>query len=104
VRRRCAMSRKPAKTQHSSTKKAKGSNAPTAARQGRPSVADLQEKLDARTKQLNEAIEPENATAEVLRLISASPTTMTFTSSAANATARSEGLVATQTSDQPKTA
>jgi two-component system NtrC family sensor kinase len=37
------------------------------------SVADLQEKLDARTRQLNEAIERENATAEVLRVISSSP-------------------------------
>lgn len=31
------------------------------------------EKLDARTKQLNETIERENATAEVLRVISSSP-------------------------------
>jgi signal transduction histidine kinase len=42
-------------------------------RQGSPSVADLQEKLDARTRQLDEAIERENATAEVLRIISSSP-------------------------------
>ena len=52
----------------------KRGKAPTTARQGSASVADLQEKLDARTKQLNEAIERENATAEVLRVISSSPT------------------------------
>jgi GAF domain len=73
VRRRRTMSRKPAITQHGSTTKPKRDNAPTAARQGSFSVADLQGKLDARTKQLNEAIERENATAEVLRVISSSP-------------------------------
>jgi hypothetical protein len=51
----------------------KRSNAPTVARQGSPSVVDLQEQIDARTRQLNEAIEREHATAEVLRVISASP-------------------------------
>ncbi len=65
-------SRKLAKTRRRKPTKPKRSNAPTAARQ-RTSVADLQEKLDARTRQLNEAIERENATAEVLRVISSSP-------------------------------
>ena len=51
----------------------KRSNVPTAACQGSPSVVDLQEQLDARTRQLNEAIEREQATAEVLRVISDSP-------------------------------
>jgi signal transduction histidine kinase len=51
----------------------KRSNAPTAARQRSPSIVDLQEQLDARTRQLNEAIERESATAEVLRVISRSP-------------------------------
>ena len=67
--RRGTISRKPAKTRL----RPKRSNAPRAVRQGSPSVADLQEKLDARTRQLNEAIERENATAEVLRIISSSP-------------------------------
>ena len=67
------MSRKPAKPQHGGTIKRKRNNAPTAARQRSPSVADLQEKLDARTRQLHEAIERDNATAEVLRVISTSP-------------------------------
>ena len=67
--RRGTLSRKPAKTRL----RPKHSNAPRAVRQGSPSVADLQEKLDARTRQLDEAIERENATAEVLRIISSSP-------------------------------
>jgi signal transduction histidine kinase len=72
VKRRRTMSRKPAKTQHGSTTKPKRNNAPKPARPGRPFVADLQKKLDARTRQLNEAIEREHATAEVLRVISTS--------------------------------
>ena len=66
--------RKPADTQHGKTMSPKRGKAPTTARRGSASVADLQEKLDARTEQLNEAIERENATAEVLRVISSSPT------------------------------
>jgi GAF domain-containing protein len=73
VGRRGAVSQKTSKRQHRKPTRSKRSNAPTAARQGSPSVVDLQEKLDARTRQLNEAIERENATAEVLRVISSSP-------------------------------
>jgi GAF domain-containing protein len=73
VTRRGTENRKPAKTHRRKTTRPKGSNASTAARQRSPSVVDLQEQLDARTRQLNEAIERENATAEVLRVISSSP-------------------------------
>jgi GAF domain-containing protein len=73
VTRRGTVNRKPAKTHRRKTTRPKRGNAPTAARQRGPSVVDLQEQLDARTRQLNEAIERENATAEVLRVISSSP-------------------------------
>jgi GAF domain-containing protein len=65
--------RKSRKTRHGKTTKPKRSDALTAARQRSLSITDLHEKLDARTRQLNEAIERENATAEVLRVISSSP-------------------------------
>ena len=73
MRRRSKITRKPAKTQRGSMTKPKRNKAPTAARQASSTLADLQEKLDARTKQLSEAIERENATAEVLHVISSSP-------------------------------
>jgi signal transduction histidine kinase len=64
---------KSAKARHDrATKPKRQQRSPTAARQRSSSVADLQEKLDARTRQLNEAIERESATAEVLRVISSS--------------------------------
>jgi hypothetical protein len=72
VRRRRTVSRKSARTRPGKTTKPKR-NSPRAARQGRSSVANLQEKLDTRTRQLNEAIEREKATAEVLKVISSSP-------------------------------
>jgi len=72
VRRRGTVSRKPAKTQHRKVTRPKR-NAPTAARQGGPSAGDLQKQLDARTRELNEATARENATSEVLRIISSSP-------------------------------
>jgi hypothetical protein len=66
--------RKSRKTRHIKPTKPKRSKALRAtARQRRFSSTDLHEKLDARTRQLNEAIERENATAEVLRIISISP-------------------------------
>jgi signal transduction histidine kinase len=71
VERPRTISGKSAKKRHGNTKP-KRSNAPTAPRQDNPSAGDLQKKLDARTRQLNEALERENATAEVLRVISSS--------------------------------
>jgi two-component system NtrC family sensor kinase len=67
------MSRKPAKTQHSSTKKPKRNNAPTAAPPASSTLADLQEQVSALTRELAEAREQQTATSEVLKVISASP-------------------------------
>jgi two-component system NtrC family sensor kinase len=67
------MSRKPAKTQHSSTKKPTRNNAPTAARQASSTVADLQEQVSALTRELAQARGEQTATSEVLHVISRSP-------------------------------
>ena len=67
------MSRKPAKTQHSSTKKPKRNNAPTAAPPASSTLADLQEQVSALTRELAEAREQQTATSEVLQVISSSP-------------------------------
>src|SRR6202048_626876 len=73
VRRRCAMSRKPAKTQHSSTKKPKRNNAPTAAPRTSSTLADLQEQVSSLTRELAEAREQHTATSKVLQVSSSSP-------------------------------
>ena len=73
MRRRCAMSRKPAKTQHSSTKKPTRNSAPTVARQASSTVADLQEQVSALTRELAQARGEQTATSEVLHVISRSP-------------------------------
>src|SRR5262245_22999625 len=52
------------------TIKPKAHKAPTA----HVSAANLQEKLDQRTRELHEALEQQTATAEILRIISGSPT------------------------------
>src|SRR6516225_6905127 len=73
VRRRCTMSRKPAKTQHGSTTKPKRNNAPTAAHRRGSTAANLQMRFDQRTrerdeaqKQLAEVLEQQTATSEIL--------------------------------------
>src|SRR3974377_2051284 len=73
VRRRRTMSRKPTKTQHGSTTKPKRNSAPTAARPASSTLADQQEHVGALSRELEEALKREKATAEVLSVISASP-------------------------------
>jgi signal transduction histidine kinase len=67
------MSRKPAKTQHSSTKKPTRNKVPTAVRQASSTVADLQEQVSALTRELAQARGEQTATSDVLRVISSSP-------------------------------
>ena len=66
------MSRKPAKAQHSSSKKPKRNNAPAAAHPASSTLADLQEQVSALTHELAEARERQTATSEVLQVISSS--------------------------------
>jgi GAF domain-containing protein/DNA-binding response OmpR family regulator len=68
------MSRKPAKTRHTSTTKSKRNNAPPATRPVSSTLADLQEQVSALTRELSEALEQQTATSEILGVIAASPT------------------------------
>jgi GAF domain-containing protein len=62
-------SRNTAKTRGRRAAKATPSGASTSARSGHSSVVDLQEKLDCQTRELNEALDQQAATSEVLEII-----------------------------------
>jgi two-component system, NtrC family, sensor kinase len=61
------------KTRRRTTTKAKRRAAPTAARRRGRSTGKLQQQLDSRSRELNEALAQQRATSEVLRVISSSP-------------------------------
>jgi GAF domain-containing protein len=67
------LSRKTAKTRGRKTTKATPSTASISARSGHSSAADLQEKLERQTHELKEAREQQVAAADVLKVISRSP-------------------------------
>jgi two-component system NtrC family sensor kinase len=72
VRRRDTVGRKPAKTQHRKPTRPKRSNAPTAARRGSSSFADLQKQVAILAHELGEAREQQIAASKVIQIISRS--------------------------------
>src|SRR5262249_27990469 len=73
MRRRRILSRKPAKPRPRKTVTPERGTASNAVRRVSPSVTDLQKRLEHQARELEEALERQAATDEVLRVIASSP-------------------------------
>ena len=73
MRRRSKAGGQPVKTRRRKTAAPERRNAPKSVRSRSPFIADLQGQLDRRTRERDEALEQQAATAEVLGIISSSP-------------------------------
>jgi hypothetical protein len=94
VRRLGTVSRKPSKTRHRKPTRPKRSNAALATSQANRTISDLQEQLERRARELEEARSERAALAEVLRVISSSPNDLrpVFDALAENAARLCDGL------------
>jgi class 3 adenylate cyclase/putative methionine-R-sulfoxide reductase with GAF domain len=73
MKRRSKAGANPVKTRRRKRVTSKRHKAPNAVRSRSPTIADLHEQLDCRTRERDEALEQQKAVSEVLEVISASP-------------------------------